>query len=60
MILNISDRGFRTDNTTGYNQEQLDAFNHELEERLQVAGVATGDPEYYDIIHAFEDEVARR
>lgn len=59
-ILNVEKDGYRKGNTAGFTQSQLDALNNELENRLSVADVNTGDPEYFDIIHTFEDEVARR
>ena len=59
MILNITDRGFRMDNTDGYSQSELDRLNQELETRLQDVDIDTNDAEYYDIIHAFEDEVGK-
>ena len=59
MKLSIQRDGFRQDNTEGYNQEQLDHFNTELQTRLDL--VADGDMlAYYSIVKSFSDEVARR
>ena len=52
-------RAFTTENTTGYTQQELDALNAELVERL--AGI---DPDDIDarqeVEKAFADEVSHR
>jgi len=49
---------FTQQNTEGYTDQELDALNTELEERL--SGLEPGTDEYYDAEKAFSDEVARR
>ena len=49
---------FTPENTDGYTAEQLAALNAELAERL--AGVEPGSDLYYQIEHAFADEVGHR
>lgn len=49
---------FTPDNTTGYTQEQLDAINAELVERLD--GINEDDAEYQQVVSRFSDEIARR
>jgi hypothetical protein len=46
------------DNTTGYTQAELNAFNTELAERL--TGIEPHTDEWYRIISRFTDEVAGR
>ena len=59
MELSIQRDGFQLDNTEGYNQEQLDHFNTELQTRLD--SVEDGDMDtYYSVVKGFSDEVARR
>lgn len=51
---------FRMDNTEGYTQEQLDAFNREWRERAEAEDLEPGTDEYKEMEKAFADEVARR
>jgi len=51
---------FRMDNTEGYTQGQLDAFNAEWRERAEANGWEPGSDEYKEMEKAFADEVARR
>lgn len=49
---------FTQENTDGYTDQELDALNAELVERLD--GIEVGSDEYYDEEKRFNDEVSRR
>lgn len=51
---------FTMENTAGYTQAELDAFNAEFAARLEAAGVEPGSDEALEMEKAFADEVARR
>jgi hypothetical protein len=58
-VKNLSENdAFRADNTEGYTQDQIDAFNAELDARLE--GIEAGTDEYYRVVKAFDDEIASR
>ncbi len=54
----IAEIGFRTDNTEGYSQGQLDALNTELAERID--GLDPFESEWYEAANAFVAEASRR
>jgi hypothetical protein len=51
---------FTTENTQGYDQEDLDELNHELDVLLEEEGAEPYTDEWYKIIKRFADTVANR
>ncbi len=51
---------FRTDNTEGYSQKQLDSLNEEWEEKASDLGVEEFTEEYDFAAKCFSDEISRR
>ena len=51
---------FRTDNTEGYTQAQLDTLNAEWQERVEKLNLEEYTDEYDREAKRFDDEVARR
>jgi hypothetical protein len=52
------DQYYTFDNTAGYNQTELDAFNEELAQRLE--GTERHTDTWYEVIQAHNDSIARR
>ncbi len=51
---------FRTDNTDGYSQEEIDVLNAEWDNRAKTQGIEKHTDEYDQAAKSFCDEVARR
>jgi hypothetical protein len=51
---------FTQDNTEGYSDAELDAFNREFAERLATYFIRPGSEEARELEKAFNDEVSRR
>lgn len=51
---------FTPDNTDGYTQAELDAFNAEFAASLEFAGVEPGSDEAGEMEKAFADQIASR
>lgn len=51
---------FRTDNTYGYTQPEMDELNDEWQARAEEMGLEEGTYEYDEEAQRFNDEVARR